>query len=91
MKSKGGFFVLFIFGSVPIVLSSVDPQNVFGSPLESCSTNPLTGWYRDGFCQTDDLDQGTHTICAKMTQEVNLYFFGITHSAIFTTFFQCSS
>ena len=44
-------------------------KNVFGEPLEPCSNDPLTGWYRDGFCNTDDNDQGLHTVCAKVTDK----------------------
>jgi len=44
-------------------------KNVLGEKLESCSTDPLTGWYRDGCCNTDNLDHGIHTVCAKVTTE----------------------
>ncbi len=44
-------------------------RNVLGAELEPCSTDPLTGWYRDGSCRTDDSDLGSHTICAVMTRE----------------------
>ena len=44
-------------------------NNVFGEPLESCCTNPLTGYFRDGLCRTIDQDTGTHTVCAIMTDE----------------------
>ena len=43
--------------------------NVLGLPLESCSKDPLTGWYRDGCCNTDKNDRGSHTVCARVTQE----------------------
>jgi len=42
--------------------------NVVGSSLEICSLNPLTGWYRDGYCRTDSNDNGVHVVCATMTQ-----------------------
>ena len=42
-------------------------KNVLGEKLESCSENPLTGWHRDGCCNTDDIDHGVHTVCAKVT------------------------
>ena len=42
--------------------------NVFGLPLETCSLNPRTGFYRDGCCNTGQHDAGTHTVCAEMTQ-----------------------
>lgn len=44
-------------------------RNVLGGPLESCSTDPVTGWYRDGCCNTDPSDVGSHTICAIVTAE----------------------
>ena len=39
-------------------------KNVLGENLESCSLDPLTGWYRDGCCNTDENDRGLHTVCA---------------------------
>ena len=46
------------------------PQlNVLGEKLEECSLDPLTGWYRDGCCNTDENDHGLHTVCAKVTTE----------------------
>ena len=44
-------------------------KNVLGEELESCSENPLTGWFRDGCCNTDEMDRGVHTVCAKVTKE----------------------
>ena len=46
-----------------------DQQNVLGEKLETCSLDPLTGWYRDGCCNTDQNDVGTHTVCAKVNDE----------------------
>lgn len=43
--------------------------NVLGTDLESCSQDPLTGFYRDGCCQTGGDDAGVHVICAVMTDE----------------------
>lgn len=43
--------------------------NVLGSELESCGTEPLTGFYRDGCCSTGPEDVGSHTICAFVTAE----------------------
>jgi uncharacterized protein (DUF2237 family) len=42
--------------------------NVLGTPLVPCSYDPLTGYFRDGCCNTDAHDQGSHVICAKVTQ-----------------------
>ena len=39
-------------------------QNVFGEPIELCCEDPLTGFYRDGHCNTGPNDLGTHTVCA---------------------------
>jgi len=47
----------------------VTSLNVLGGELEECSTDPVTGWYRDGCCHTDENDLGSHTICAVMTHE----------------------
>jgi uncharacterized protein (DUF2237 family) len=44
-------------------------HNVLGTPLLPCSLDPLTGWYRDGCCQVDEQDAGSHLICARMTLE----------------------
>ena len=47
-----------------------DPSlNVLGDPLESCSRDPMTGFFRNGCCDTCDQDQGSHTVCAVMTAE----------------------
>ena len=45
-----------------------EPSNVLGTPLVPCSYDPLTGFFRDGCCNTDAQDQGSHVICAKVTQ-----------------------
>ncbi len=44
-------------------------RNVLGGELESCSSDPLTGFYRDGCCRTGPEDVGSHTICAVVTAE----------------------
>lgn len=41
--------------------------NVLGTPLRACSHDPLTGWYRDGCCNTDARDRGLHTVCCRVT------------------------
>ncbi len=43
--------------------------NVLGQPLKQCSQDPKTGFFRNGCCDTSDLDQGSHTVCAVMTAE----------------------
>lgn len=44
-------------------------RNVLGGRLEPCSTDPLTGFYRDGCCRTGAEDVGSHTICAVLSAE----------------------
>lgn len=45
-----------------------ESRNVLGTDLISCSYDPLTGYFRDGCCNTNENDQGSHVICAKVTQ-----------------------
>ena len=47
---------------------SQNALNVLGTPLVPCSYDPLTGYFRDGCCNTDAHDHGSHVICAKVTQ-----------------------
>lgn len=44
-------------------------KNVLGTELKSCCTDPMTGFYRDGFCRTGYEDSGLHLVCALMTDE----------------------
>ncbi len=46
-----------------------DSLNVFGEVLLDCSDHPLTGFYRDGCCNTGDEDLGLHTVCIEITKE----------------------
>jgi uncharacterized protein (DUF2237 family) len=46
-----------------------DSVNVLGQVLQPCSTRPMTGFFRDGCCNTGPSDQGVHTVCAVMTVE----------------------
>lgn len=51
-----------------------DPSlNVLGEALAPCSTRPMTGFFRDGHCNTCAEDQGSHTVCAVMTAEFLAY------------------
>ena len=50
-------------------MSKLDQLNIFHESLEECSINPLTGFLRTGCCETNDNDQGTHTVCALMDKE----------------------
>ena len=44
-------------------------KNVLGTELQVCSTDPMTGFYRDGCCNTGGQDVGLHVVCAEMTAE----------------------
>ncbi len=48
-------------------------KNVYGTELITCSTSPMTGFYRNGCCETGPQDLGTHTVCAVMTEEFLAY------------------
>ncbi|MCC6008099.1 MAG: DUF2237 domain-containing protein [Rhodobacteraceae bacterium] len=51
-----------------------DPSvNVLGGPLETCSADPMTGFFRNGACDTCAEDSGSHTVCAVMTAEFLAY------------------
>lgn len=50
-----------------------DPLNVFGEPLEECSAQPVTGFYRDGNCNTSDQDVGNHSVCVQVTADFLQY------------------
>ena len=58
---------------MPDGLSRKEPsnyqKNVLGSKLEVCSLQPMTGFYRNGCCETDENDMGLHTVCSEMTDE----------------------
>ncbi|OSZ66129.1 DUF2237 family protein [Hydrogenophaga sp. IBVHS2] len=46
-----------------------DALNVMGEPLQACSFDPVTGFYRDGCCHTGPDDVGTHVVCARVTAD----------------------
>ena len=48
-------------------------KNVFGEDLIPCSLDPITGFYRNGCCETGSDDAGTHTVCAVMTEEFLIF------------------
>ena len=51
------------------MVTAYPPRNVLGGTLEPCSAVPLTGFFRDGHCNTCAEDAGSHTVCAVMTAE----------------------
>lgn len=46
-----------------------ESENVFGEALVTCGEDPVTGFFRDGCCNTSDDDVGSHTVCVQVTQE----------------------
>jgi hypothetical protein len=55
---------------------TMNTLNVLGTALVACSFDPLTGYFRDGCCQTDEQDHGTHVVCARVTAEFLNYSLG---------------
>ncbi|MEQ8230875.1 MAG: DUF2237 domain-containing protein [Gammaproteobacteria bacterium] len=53
--------------------SDQSARNVYGAPLETCSGDPLTGFFRDGCCRTCAEDVGLHTVCVEMSEEFLLF------------------
>lgn len=51
------------------VAARADDTSLTGAPLATCSSEPLTGWFRDGKCSTGPEDTGVHVVCAKLTDE----------------------
>ncbi len=45
------------------------PKNVLGTELQPCCFDPVTGFFRDGYCRTGVTDHGAHLVCAEMTEE----------------------
>ena len=50
-------------------MSEEEQLNIFNEPLEACSFDPVTGFFRSGCCETSEQDTGSHTVCAIMTEE----------------------
>lgn len=49
------------------IIEMEESVNVFGEPLEGCCDDPVTGFFRDGYCNTHEQDIGSHTVCIKVT------------------------
>ena len=56
-----------------MVLPTSSQTSVLNQPLMSCSQNPTTGYFRDGFCHTNDQDRGVHVVCAELTADFLAY------------------
>ena len=69
------FKILVVIGLLGLCVSIGDKvpphmqKNVEGGELELCNDNPVTGYFRDGYCRTDDHDYGSHTVCAEVSKE----------------------
>jgi uncharacterized protein len=50
-------------------MAEISSLNVYEEKLQPCCFEPLTGWYRDGYCNTDASDQGVHSVCILITEE----------------------
>lgn len=48
-------------------------KNVYGEDIQICGYEPITGYFRDGSCNTDELDMGSHTVCVQVTEEFLAY------------------
>ncbi|MBP0040013.1 MAG: DUF2237 domain-containing protein [Roseofilum sp. SBFL] len=53
--------------------TQLEAKNVFGEPLQPCCTDPMTGYYRTGYCETGPGDFGLHVVCAQVTDEFLAY------------------
>ena len=70
-------FKLYIISNILILFflscdfnqSDMKSKNILGTELSICCTNPLTGFYRNGYCETGVNDYGTHTVCAIVTDD----------------------
>src|SRR6516165_7019283 len=67
-RDRGSLALLALSTLFSVLWCSV-PMNVLGGELRCCCRDPLTGFYRDGYCRTGPGDFGLHTVCAQMTNE----------------------
>ena len=56
-----------------MTIKNQDQLNVLGEKIEVCSCQPMTGWFRDGFCKYDQNDGGNHSICCVMNNNFLKY------------------
>lgn len=59
----------FLLSAIVVSLGLTADENVFGNPLEECCRDPLTGFYRNGYCSTGPSDHGMHVVCASVTEQ----------------------
>jgi hypothetical protein len=63
-------FLVYCFGVESVMSEEKDESNnILGGKLELCCSEPVTGFYRDGFCHTGPQDLGSHVVCAEMTED----------------------
>lgn len=55
------------------MMPKANARNVLGGPLQPCSMDPLTGFFRDGCCNTSEDDRGSHTLCVQVTEQFLSY------------------
>ena len=61
--------IMFLSGISVASASIANDKNVFGNPLEICCTDPVTGFFRNGYCSTGPTDHGKHVVCATVTNQ----------------------
>ena len=54
-------------------MSKEEVINKFGDKIEACCHDPVTGYFRDGFCNTDEHDFGSHVVCAEITEDFLIF------------------
>ena len=54
-------------------MSKEEVINIFGDKIEACCHDPVTGYFRDGFCNTDEHDFGSHVVCAEITEDFLIF------------------
>ena len=54
-------------------MSKEEVINIFGDKIEACCHDPVTGFFRDGFCNTDEHDFGSHVVCAEITEDFLIF------------------
>ena len=54
-------------------MSKAEVINIFGDKIEACCHDPVTGYFRDGFCNTDEHDFGSHVVCAEITEDFLIF------------------
>jgi len=50
-------------------MMDISDMNILDEPLKICGKDPMTGYFRDGYCKTDSSDEGTHTVCSEVDDE----------------------